>query len=207
MNSDICRLNNELINLNIMLQEVEKFTQKNGLNKKEALRIRLLAEELRGMLPGLVENFEGFFWLENEGRNYELHVEFDVEKMSLDKREKLISVATSGKNEATKGIMGKVRAVAETMILAIADSGVFYQNQYCNARYMNMGVIYADVASSVDGNYLCSWSLNNYKNEAYKEKLEEDTDELEHSIVANLADDIIVAVKGKFVEITIKKTI
>ena len=61
MKSEICPLNNELISLNIILKEVESFTQKCELNKRDALRIRLLAEELKGMLPGLVENFEGFF--------------------------------------------------------------------------------------------------------------------------------------------------
>lgn len=205
MKSEICPLNNDLISLNIILKEVESFTKKCELSEKDALRIRLLAEELKGMLPSLVENFEGFFWLEKEGEDFELHVEFDVNKMTLEVKEKLIAVSTSGKNESAKGIMGKIRAVAETMLLAISEPNNSIYSPYYNARYMNLGLMYIDPLAVVDNSYIYSWSLNSYKDNVYKEELEEASDELEYSIVANLADDILVGVKGKFVEIRIKK--
>ena len=207
MKSEICPLNNELISLNIILKEVESFTKKCELSEKEALKIRLWAEELKGMLPSLVENFEGVFWLENEGSNYEIHVEFDVAEMSFEKRNKLVAFSSSGKNEATKGIMGKIRAVAETMMLAISEPATSLGVPYYGAEHMTLGFIYVDPASVVENSYMYSWSLNNYKSDVYKEEIKEASDELEYSIVANLADDILVGVKGKFVEITIKKTI
>ena len=118
MKSNICKLNKDLTCLEAVLAEVEKVTTYNGLEDKKALRLRLLAEELCGMLPGLVENFSGKFWAENEGENYELHVELKAEDMNFDLRDELISVSKSGKNAAAKGVMGKIRAVAETMLLA-----------------------------------------------------------------------------------------
>ena len=69
MKSNICKLNKDLTCLEAVLNEVEKVTAYNGLEDKKALRLRLLAEELCGMLPGLVENFEGKFWVENEGND------------------------------------------------------------------------------------------------------------------------------------------
>ena len=48
-----------------------------------------------------------------------------------------------------------------------------------------------------------SWSLNKYK-DAQKEK-EEPWDEIEKSIIANIADNVKVSVKGKVVEIVITK--
>jgi hypothetical protein len=41
-----------------------------------------------------------------------------------------------------------------------------------------------------------SWSLNKYRNVVKKENVE-DWDELEKSIIANIADDVIVGVKGR----------
>ena len=70
---------------------------------------------------------------------------------------------------------------------------------------MNWGLVYMEPSAVVDNSYIYSWSLNSYKDNVYKEELKEASDELEYSIVANLADDILVGVKGNFVEITIKK--
>jgi hypothetical protein len=205
LKSNICKLNEDLTCLEVVLSEVEKVTAYNALEDKKALRLRLLAEELCGMLPGLIENFSGKFWAENEGDNYELHVELKADDMSIDLRDELISVSKSGKNAAAKGIMGKIRAVAETMLLAASDpelsvpSGEYYD--YCG---YNMGCGYIDPTISYETGYVYSWSLFNYKT-AVEEK-EDEYAELERSIVAKLADDIIVGVRGKNVEIIVKKS-
>ena len=208
MKSNICKLNEDLTCLEAVLAEVEKVTGYNGLEGKKALRLRLLAEELCGMLPGLTQNFSGEFWAENDGNSYELHVELKSEDMSLDLRDELISVSKSGKNAAAKGIMGKIRAVAETMLLVASDpdlqlplpSGEFY-----DCYGYNMGFGFIDPALSCERGYMHSWSLYSYKTEV--EKNEDDAYmELERSIVAKLADDIIVGVRGKNVEIIVKKS-
>ena len=91
MKSNICKLNEDLTCLGTVLAEVEKVTKYNGLEDKKALRLRLLAEELCGMLPGLIENFSGKFWAENDGEAYELHVELKADDMNMDLRDELIS--------------------------------------------------------------------------------------------------------------------
>ena len=206
MKSNICKLNEDLTCLKAVLAEVEKVTTYNGLEDKKALRLRLLAEELCGMLPGLIENFSGEFWAENEGETYELHVELKADDMNIDLRDELISVSKSGKNAAAKGIMGKIRAVAETMLLAASDPtlpvpcGEFYD---CHG--FNMGFGYIDPVNSCETGYVYSWSLYNYK-EAVEGNEDDAFAELERSIVAKLADDIIVGVRGKNVEIVVKKS-
>ena len=72
MKSNACVVKRGGLGLEKILTEVEKVTAYNGLQKKEALRLRLLAEELVGMLPELVKNFEGCFWLQNDEKKYEL---------------------------------------------------------------------------------------------------------------------------------------
>ena len=206
MKSNICKLNEDLTCLKAVLAEVEKVTTYNGLADKKALRLRLLTEELCGMLPGLIENFSGKFWAENDGDDYELHVELKADDMNIDLRDELISISKSGKNAATKGIMGKIRAVAENMLLAASDptlqalpAGEFY-----DYHGYNMGFGYIDPAIAAQTGYVYSWSLFNYKT-AVEEK-EDEYAELERSIVAKLADDIIVGVRGKNVEIVVKKS-
>ena len=207
MKSNICKLNEDLTCLKAVLAEVEKVTAYNGLEDKKALRLRLLAEELCGMLPGLVENFSGEFWAENDGETYELHVELKADDMSLDIRDELISVSKSGKNAAAKGVMGKIRAVAETMLLMASDPTLVEplpDGEFYDYNGFNMGVGYIDPIIAYETGYICSWSLFNYKT-AVEEK-EDEYAELERSIVAKLADDVIVGVRGKNVEIIVKKS-
>ena len=206
MKSNICKLNKDLTCLEAVLAEVEKVTTYNGLEDKKALRLRLLAEELCGMLPGLIENFSGEFWAENNGETYELHVELKADDMSIDLRDELISVSKSGKNAAAKGIMGKIRAVAETMLLVASDptlqalpAGEFY-----DYHGYNMGFGYIDQATAAELGCIYTWSLFNYKT-AVEDK-EDEYAELERSIVAKLADDIIVGVRGKKVVIVVEKS-
>ena len=198
-------MNKDLTCLKAVLAEVEKVTTYNALEDKKALRLRLLAEELCGMLPGLVENFSGKFWAENDGDEYELHVELKADDMSIDLRDELISVSKSGKNAAAKGIMGKIRAVAETMLLAASDPSLALPaGEFYDFHGFNMGFGYIDPMIADETGYIYSWSLFNYKT-AVEEKADEYA-ELERSIVAKLADDIVVGVRGKNVEIVVKKS-
>ena len=64
---------------------------------------------------------------------------------------------------------------------------------------------YIDPTISCETGYIYSWSLCNYKT-AVAENEEDAYAELERSIVAKLADDIVVGVRGNNVEI-IKQTI
>ena len=207
MKSNICKLNKDLTCLESVLFEVEKVTAYNGLEDKKALRLRLLAEELCGMLPGLIQNFSGKFWAENDEERYELHVELKADDMNLELRDELISVSKSGKNAAAKGIMGKIRAVAETMLLVAFDSNIpqpVSVGDENDAYGFKMGFGYIDPTISNEIGYAYSWSLFNYKT-AVEENEKDEYAELERSIVAKLADDVIVGVCGNNVEIVVKK--
>ena len=54
-----------------------------------------------------------------------------------------------------------------------------------------------------DKSYL--WSLDQYRNTVKKENKSEDWDELEKSVLASVADDVIVGVKGRQADIVIVK--
>lgn len=206
MKSNVCEINKNLKDYSKILNEVEKVSEYNKLEKKQALRLRLIAEELTGMLRGLVDEFEGKFWVENNNSNYEFHVEIKVEEMSIEKREEIISVSKEGKNIASTGIMGKIRAATELIMLAISEPyAVFPITESYDGYNVILGFDnYIDPIASSGRGY--KWSLCNYKENIQKKDNDIACDELERSIIANIADDIIVGVKGKNVEIIIKKT-
>ena len=196
MKSNICVIKKGGLGLENILTETEKVAEYNSLPKNEALRLRLLTEELVGMLPELIKNFEGCFWLQNNENQYELHVELSVGGLSMEKKAQLISVSASKKNAAASGFMGKIRDIAENMLLFSDEPSrsCFLENEY----------LYGYDAADVHYNY--AWSLDNYIEQQRREKgSENEWDQLEKSIVAKLADDVIVGVRGKKVEIIIKK--
>ena len=73
------------------------------------------------------------------------------------------------------------------------------------AEYYDFYDMGACAANMYDDKWLHAWSLSSYKECAGGNKDGEEWDELEKSIIANLADDVIVGVIGKNVDIIIKK--
>ena len=194
MKSNICTLNGEAGQLAALLNEVEKCAAYNNMNKKNTLRVRLLAEELVGMLPALLEHSEGSFWMENEQNKYELHVKVRARETGYTTREKLLAVSKTGKNMAQKGIMGKIRAAAEMMLFSSEDDVIETD--------------FFDAGCEASPSFGQVWSLRHYSDQISIEKdsaKTEEWDELEKSIIAKLADDVMVGIKGKNVEIIVCK--
>ena len=50
------------------LREVEKFAVYQDLSHKDTLRLRLLAEEMMGMVRSVAGDFQACFWAEGHGR-------------------------------------------------------------------------------------------------------------------------------------------
>ena len=74
MKSDVCKLTNNAASLEAILKESEKAAAYVNLDKKEAMNLRLMAEELIGMLPELLSFSDGEFWIISDGKKFELHV-------------------------------------------------------------------------------------------------------------------------------------
>ena len=182
------------------LMETERAAVYCGLDRKQALRLRLLAEEMTGMLRTIIGASQYSYWVESEGNLYSLHLSTSV-RMHPELREELLKTSTTGKNAAAKGFMGRLRDLFE---------------QYCEADNMDpqaaLGYTYVDIVgfdASVDASpsMICGWSLNEYKAAAmaHKEEEPEQWDELEKSITARLADEIKIYIRSNTVEIVIEK--
>ena len=196
MKTDIVELKKESDFLNEALEQTEKAAKYGELDSKQTIRLRLLTEELLNMLPEMLEYCKGEFWVENEKKEYTLCVNVTLDDILDADRDMLMSVSTSGKNAAAVGIMGKIRAVTEMMLVDYINAQA--ENPY---NFYNMGME-PDMY-----NYVNAWTLEQYRRSAQeKEENHAVWDELEKSIIANLADDVIVGIIGKKVDIKVKKS-
>ena len=194
MKSEVYKITEDGASLGILLKESEKTASYANLNKKQTIKLRLLAEEMITMLPELLSFNKGEFWTECNGKTVELHVSLvPYENLTAEKREKILSVSSDGKNAAEKGIISKIKIAVEFMLID-------YENCYSSAP--------AFFAYGVGGDINARpgiWSLDTYRNKAKKDN-DEKWDELEKSIIANIADDVIVGLQENKVEITVKKS-
>ncbi len=197
MKSDVYVLESLESDYRFIPSEAEKVARYNDLDKKSALRLRLLAEEMICMLPQLLIYGKGKFWIENKGRDYELRLTVTPTDMNSADRDKIISVSSNKKNASAKGLIGKICNAVEVMVsdrakLAKEDPYGYY------------------MAGMMNNSETVSWSLMNYRqsfeSESSREKDKEAWDELEKSIIGNLADDVLVGVLNGKVNITVKKS-
>ena len=173
------------------LAQVDQTASQMGLSPREALHMRLLVEEMMNMVRSIIGDLEGKFWIEIEDKAYRLYLQM-ASVLGTEQRKQLISASTSGKNEAHRGIMGKIRAFFEPM--PIEDTPAYLAGTIVRG----------------DANDDLSWSM-----EAYRERLlnrkdasdeaQEEWDELEKSVVSHIADNVTVSIRNYDVELTIYK--
>ena len=187
------------------LNEVESFAGKQDLDHKQTLRLRLLAEEMMGMVTGIVGDFKALFWLEGKDRNISLHIEAQT-VVDMSVRDELLSVSTTGKNIAAKGITGKLRDLFETYMLAYEEVDRYAAGNGMNLfPYDEFDMMHAGM--DISSHY---WSLRQYKNDVGERAPEDESaaqawDELEKSIVGSLADDVLVGIRSDNVEMIVRK--
>ena len=192
MKTDVIRVTNDENKTELAIEEAEKVAAYKKLSHKSALHLRLLAEEAMNMMRSIASDAEGFFWIEDNDGVFELHLKVTT---SVDEKQRklLLSASKSGKNEAARGIMGKIRSFFEPVdgMPAFFDVSMFDSP---NWEYSDM-----------------MWSMRRYQ-EQVKTYMQENRagaaeawDELEKSVVSNLADDVKVGILGRDVEMIIYK--
>ena len=205
MTTDQVYVKNDGSGLDKALHVTDGFIKKNNLSKRDSMHVRLLAEEMLGMVRAITGEFKALFWIEGNNEQCHLRLTADVE-MDPNKRRELMSASTSGKNTSARGIMGKIRELVEIGMENYEDVSKL-QMQY-GVDPISYGMMGID--NEMMSQAMLTWSLNQYResvsgsrdeNEAY----EEAWDELEKSIVANVADDVQVGIMKDKLEMTIFK--
>ena len=205
MKSDVVKVTNSGEGINEALCAADAAAVYRSLEKKDALYLRLLAEEMMGMIRQITGETEAEFWVSSEDKSFELHlVAYPV--MTQAMRKELLKASSSGKNAAAKGFMGKIKDIFNR---ALASDDL--QNL---AYYYSQGIIVTENAFMTDSytstTGTVSWSMKKYKTAVEKEsansaEAKEEWDELEKSIVASIADEVEIAISGDKVEMTVYK--
>ena len=192
-----------------VIEMTENFTSELNLEKKTASRIRLLVEETLGMVQILTEDFIAYISLESVDKQVKINLDVKTE-MDLEKKRDLISVSKSGKNSAVKSLMGQIGEFFEKSLLDFsANAQVSDEYRKGIVPYGEMGV--GTGVEGTDASFV--WSLYHYKNALAQDEQGDDDnsqeilDELEKSIVAKIADDVIVGVKKDRASLTIIKNL
>jgi len=203
MKTSKIKVNSRGYGMEYALDEVEDFSRLMGFDERSARRARLLAEETMSMVRAIVDEFSANFWMESTPDcNCELHLQAEA-PMDYDKKQELISASTQQRNEASVGIMGKIKDFIEDSLYNMQDGASVAIGE---SQAMGMaGMVMNDI-------HMWSWSLEQYRQDVQEQKEKGDDeaiddllDELEKSIVANIADDVKVSVKGNNIEMIIRK--
>ena len=190
--------------MNDALAMTEKAASLFNLDGKNRLRARLLAEELLSMSRSVAGQFTADYWidLEEDTRKFTIHLEAQTQ-LDYSARQEFLSVSTTGKNAASVGIMDKIRGIFEAGLYSIEES---FQLQ---AEHGTGMLSYGALGAIDDGmsEAVYAWSMQKYKQdiEAAKNDAPEAWDELEKSIIANIADDVSVGVLRDKVTLTVSK--
>ena len=196
MKSNVCKIDNGTKDLEAIFKESERVAQYNDLTHKQALQLRLLCEEIDGMLPNIIDDFEGELWIECEEKTCKINVSIKIPDFNAAKKEDLINISKNKKNAAAVGIVGRIRCAIEDFFLGeeIGEGFCVSPGAFCLSTGFSDGVDYS---------YL--WTLDQYRNMMSEKAETEAWDELEKSVIASVADDVIVGIKGKRADIVIVK--
>ena len=189
MKSDVIIVSSRGDKIEEALVQAEKVAAYKDLPRKSGLQLRLLTEEMMSMVRSITGEMNGEFWIEDKDGVYELHLRART-LIDDEQRKQLIAVSTEGRNEATRGLMGKIRGFFDVAPGVPVFHGLFMPGS-------------APAAESM------VWSMADYREQLdqYRKNESEDAkeawDELEKSVVAHAADEVKVSIKGRNVEMTI----
>lgn len=184
------------------LRITEQLAVYHRLDHKAMLQLRLLAEELFGLLRNIAGDTAAIYWIAVNESLYELHMRTQLH-MTREIREQLLGVSTSGENTAAEGFMGRLQDMIFVKLLLAAD------NLDSDGALQDSPI--SDPEAGQDTDITEEWTMSQYKSDIDCRRNQstdaaEQWDELEKSIVAQLADEVKVSMRGFNVEITIFKT-
>lgn len=166
--------------------------------EKEKLRVRLLGEEMMCLVREIAGGMEGEFWGERTDNKVYLHLSTNT-LMYAEKRKEFLGVSTTGQNIKRRGVLGKIIEAYEKA-LSPKDKRTAAEMVFSSA---GMGGSSAYTSST---NLM--WSMSDYTDILYgPDGDEQERDDLEKSIIANIADEVSVGIAGDNVEVIVEKTI
>ncbi len=177
MNSKIIAVHNSGQGFLDAQQETKEFAANAGFSPKESTHLCLITEEMLSLVNSVTGTLNAEFWLENEGTECKLHLTAK-QKLGNTQRNDLIESSSSGKNEAAKGFLGKLREVFVSALSVGGDIDKYYSSD----GYRSSAVDISDEIIAMP-----KW------------------DKYERSVLLALSDDVKVSIQGGEVDLTVLK--
>ena len=174
MNSKIIAVHNSGQGFIDAQQETKDFAVQAGFSPKQGTQLCLITEEMLSLVNSITGTLNAEFWLENEGAECRLHLTAK-QKLGTTQRNDLIESSSSGKNEAAKGFLGKLR---EMFVSALSVGGDI-EKYYGSDGYSD------DISDKIIA--MPKW------------------DKYERSVLLALSDDVKVSIRGGVVDLTVLK--
>ena len=202
--SDFTFIDSAKIDEGKLYARADELIEELDVSPKDAVHLKLLFEETVGMLKAMTADFHAEMWFEQYKNVCSLKLTAKT-LMDATKKKELLQVSSDKDNSAVKGFMSKISDVVENGLLNYSE--VMRLQQQYGTGYVSFGSmgIYGIMEGSSDPGVM--WSLSDYR-DALDSELATDSsakeawDELEKSIVASLAKDVLVGVKGDRIDIT-----
>ena len=175
MKSDIISIDNHGNGFQDALEQTERVAEFRRMGEKETQRLRICTEEMLGLARSVTGEMKAKFWLESEGKRFDLHLSTET-VMDKEKRNNLLSAASSRKNEAANSFLGKLRDAFEEAMLADVDH--------------SRDELPDDVAKDI----------------CYYHPEDPEWDGYEQSILRKLADEIKISIRRGTVDMTVSKS-
>ena len=201
MKTDVITVSSRGSQMETALAQVEKVAAYKGLSQKNTLHLRLLTEEMMGMMRSITGETKGWFWIEDEDNIFQLHLQVET-RMTSAKRDELLAASTTGKNESARGLMGWLRDFFDRS----ADEDVA-----AVSSPLMMPDMYEHYSGSPSLDW--EWSMSRYQEELAPRVQNQDKnaleawDQMEKSVVSHVADEVKVAIRGQMTEMVIYKKI
>jgi len=201
LTSDTVHVTNNGEGVSEALSQTEAVAAYRALSKKNSAHLRILAEEMMGMLKSLTGEREADFWIESNGSAFCLHLKTNA-PMNRDMRRRLLSVTSDGENAAEKGVIGKLRDLYEKLMEPEDETMPrIYVNGWSCSENLPMDHA-AALAQTVSLSEHSVWSLKR----CVGSRPDKNWDGLEKSVIANIADDVEIGIANNTVDMTVYKT-
>ncbi len=197
MKSETIIINNSDKSTTEALTLIENFYR--NVSPKSLLRLRLLAEETMNLIRTITgeTDMTAELWAEREGNLCSIHLNTNT-IMFAQKRKELMEIATDKENAAAKGFLGKIREVFELALLPKDERTAR------ESRIGMMGMVDPTALSASEAWKMSEYISNVNDEQTQTEFIQEARNELERSILGNLAKDVIIGIIGDDVKMTIE---
>ena len=171
---------------------IESFSKSVSIAGKDYQHLRLLTEETMGMAHQLLKNFEGELWIEGTPSGYDIILEAAVG----ENRNQTVDPA-----DTKAGFMPKIAELLNCSYIFESREEVPEALAAALPDYLSYGFSCSEDSGKA---WAGKWSLSAYRQNLKSQPGTEPVlDELEKSIVAQLADEVTVGISGRRVRLVI----